>query len=48
MANEVTGVLDIPGDLETSGQKSGTPTSTAGKHKRGQAGMMEFPESLAG
>ena len=48
MANEGAGVLDIPGDPETSGQKSGAPAVTEGKRTRGQAGTEEFPESLAG
>ena len=47
-ANEGVGVMDLPGDLETSGQKSGAPAGTSGKRTGCQAGALEFPESLAG
>ena len=47
-ANEGASVLDIPGELETSRQKRGAPEGTSGKRTICQAGMMDFPESLAG
>ena len=41
-------VPDLPGDLETGGQKSGAPEDTASKHKVGQTGATELPESFEG
>ena len=48
VANKGAGVLDIPGDLETSKHNSGTPAGTVGKRKRCQADTSEFLESLVG
>ena len=42
------GVLDLPGDLEASGQKSGATADTAGNQTGGQTGKAEISESLAG
>ena len=47
-AKEGAGVLNITGDLYTSGQKSGTTAVTSDKRTRGQAGTTYFPENLAG
>ena len=44
MANEVACLLDLLGDLETGGQKSGAPEGTLRKRKGGQAGTTELPE----
>ena len=42
------GVLDLPGDLEASGHKSGNKVGTTGKHMGCQEGTAEFPENLVG
>ena len=46
-ANEGAGVLDPPGELEASGQASGTTAGTAGKCTGGQASTLEVPEIFA-
>ena len=46
-ANEGAGVLDIPGDLEASGQAISTTAGTEGEYTGGQAGTSGVPEIVA-
>ena len=48
VANKGAGVLDLPGDMETCGQKSGGLEGTVDKSTRGQEVTTNFPEILAG
>ena len=45
--NKGVGVLDLPGDLEDSGQASGPTTGPEGELTRGQAGTLGVPEIIA-
>ena len=47
-AKKVVGILDLPGELDASGNKRGATVVTLGKYTGGQAGTAEFTESLMG
>ena len=48
VADEGAGILDLPGDLESSGHAIRTTAYTAGECTRGRAITLEVPEIFAG